>query len=118
KAQVKAMLSKHAKAFAGAAEPLDHELRRGFVDEGKASASALGKVAAELFKTEPVTRLTITSTSAKAIAPLAADGAFARVVRLTISGTLKDEGARALAEALAKRKQPLHALNLGATEIG
>jgi hypothetical protein len=91
-------------------------MRRGFVDQVEGDAEVLLTRAAALFASEPVTRLTVTNASG-AVADLAAAGAFAHVLSLTLRGPLGDEGARALSRALAQRKAPLDMLNLGSCQI-
>ncbi len=115
---VASLLKAHGAEWAGVAARLGaYTMRRGFVDEVSASAEDLVAVCAELFATQPITRLTLDDASADTLAPLAEDGAFQRVLRLTIHGSLEDDGARVLATALAKRKTPLASLNVGANGI-
>lgn len=119
KAEAAAALDEHLSEWQGVASgsrPII--VRRGFVDELRVTASDLATTGAAIFATEPVTRLTISSASPDTLGPLARDGAFTRVLRLTIRGNLGDEGATVLAAALAQRTIPLHALNVGSTGIG
>lgn len=88
-------------------------LRRGFVDEIEASASQLLGRADALFAAEPITRLTVKGANRGSLEGLAVAGAFARVLHLTVRGPIGDDGAAALAAALAKRTFPLLSLNLG-----
>lgn len=119
KAETATALREHEIAWRGAASSLKTVvMRRGFVDELTVSADDLASPCAAIFATEPVTRLTIMSASPATLLPLAKDGAFTRVVRLTIRGNLGDEGAKVLASALARRPFPLHSLNLGSANIG
>lgn len=119
KVEVQKLLAKHASEWAAPAKDLDeYQMRRGFIDEVSGSASDLAKTSAVLFSTEPITRLTITDPSAGEMATLAENGSFARVLRLTVRGSLGDEGARTLADALAERRAPLTSLNVGGAGIG
>jgi uncharacterized protein (TIGR02996 family) len=111
------LLAAHGSTWTQAASGQQLEMRRGFIDEIAAAASVLAPKAAELFASEPVTRLTLNVANADTLAKLAGDGAFARVLRLTIRGTLGDAGAQLLADALSKRKTPLLSLNVGGTSI-
>lgn len=118
KRDVARLLVDHGKEWAGAAVGLgSYTMRRGFVDELSATAEKLAPVCAELFAMQPITRLEIDGASSDQIAHLARSGAFARVVRLTIRGSIGDAGAAALAIALAARKTPLVSLNVGANGI-
>jgi uncharacterized protein (TIGR02996 family) len=111
-------LREHGAAWmAGAAGLRRREMRRGFIDEIECAASALPSLAAELFAAEPITRLTLTKASAGAIAKLARTDTFARVLRLTLRGSIGDDGASALAGALSRRTTPLISLNAGSTGI-
>jgi uncharacterized protein (TIGR02996 family) len=112
-----ALLKKHGAEWGARASGLSYTMRRGFVDEVEADATDLAK-RSTLFTDEPVTRLTVTDASAADMDALAAVGVFARVARLTIRGEIGDDGASALAQALAKRTSPLHLLNVGDTAIG
>lgn len=119
KREVASLLANHRAEWAGVAAKLgSHTMRRGFVDEVATSAEALVPVCADLFATQPVTRLTLEGVSPDAVRPLADGGAFERVLRLTIRGSLGDAGAEALATALSKRKNPLVSLNVGGNGIG
>jgi uncharacterized protein (TIGR02996 family) len=91
-------------------------MRRGFVDEVEAESLALVEERS-LFASEPITRLTIQSATSESIEKLAEGGAFGRVLRLTIRGTLRAEAARHLARAFAARTTPLVSLNLGSTSL-
>lgn len=106
-----------AEWLAPAAGVRRREMRRGFVDEIEAAASTLLPLAPALFAAEPITRLTLTGTTAASIAKLAPTGAFARVLRLTLRGSIGDRGAAALAAALSPRTTPLVSLNLGSTGL-
>jgi uncharacterized protein (TIGR02996 family) len=94
------------------------QMRRGFVDEVTASAREILARANDLFAAEPVTRLTVTEASGADIAALAETDVLSRLARLTVRGRIGDEGARALAAVLVRRKSPLHALNVGRAGIG
>lgn len=115
--EVAKLLAEHQSRWAAAAEGLDFKMRRGFIDEVTASAGDLLSPSAKLFDSEPVTRLTLTGVTAANVKPLASFGVFARVLRLTICGSLGDDGARVVAQALGARKTPLHSLNVGCTGI-
>lgn len=95
------------------------KMARGFIDSIVANAKKLADKCSEIFEREPVTRLTITEANSKNLSPLAAGGAFARVLRLTIRGNIGAGGARVLAGALGKRKiaEPLEYLNVGGTGL-
>jgi uncharacterized protein (TIGR02996 family) len=118
KRTVASLLANHGTAWAGTATQVgEYTMRRGFVDEVTATAAKLTPVCAELFATQPISRLTLSEASEDSLGELAKAGAFARVLRLTIRGSIGDGGARLLAAALAVRKTPLLSLNVGSNAI-
>lgn len=106
-----------AEWMAAAAGTTRREMRRGFLDEVEGGAKVVAELAAALFAAEPITRLTITKASAGTIAELGQAGGFARVLRLTVRGSIGNAGAKALALALSGRTVALTSLNLGSTGI-
>ena len=117
KRDIDTMLAHNKEAWGEAAKGFRYTMRRGFIDEIEAPAAKLAERRA-IFDDEPITRLTLTETSAADVKALAAAGAFARLARLTIRGQILDEGAEALAEALQKRGAPIELVNVGANGIG
>jgi uncharacterized protein (TIGR02996 family) len=113
-----ALLQYHRRAWTANADGAERcVMRRGFVDEIEADAGALLPRAANLFANEPITRLTLRAAKGAVLA-LANANAFARVSSLTIRGSIGDDGARALAAALARREAPLERLNVDGCGIG
>jgi uncharacterized protein (TIGR02996 family) len=113
-----ALLTAHGKTWGASAAGLrKHVFRRGFLDEIDAYVDSLLPVAANLFATEPVTKLTVWRADEDGLLALANAGAFARVTTLTIRGTIGDGGAKVLASALGRRDTPLESLNVGGCGI-
>lgn len=111
------LLDAHRAEWAGSAAGFEYTMRRGFIDQLEAQAADLVAKAA-IFADEPITRLALTRASKDHVVALASAGAFARVSRLTIRGGIGDDGAEALAQALAKRSSPVGTLNLSGNNIG
>jgi uncharacterized protein (TIGR02996 family) len=119
KAETSRLVGAHGKDWAGSLPGvLQFKMRRGFVDEISGSADRFVSIAAEVVAAQPVTRLLLDGASAATISALADVGAFARVLNLTIRGSLGDDGAERLAAALGRRTTPLSSLNVGSNGIG
>lgn len=116
KARATALAKEHRASWTAHAKGLRSELRRGMIDELEGDAAELARHG-DLFAREPITRLTVNGLTADNVATVAGAGAFARVVRLTIRGSLGGAGAALLAEALRARSSPLVSLNVGQTGL-
>jgi uncharacterized protein (TIGR02996 family) len=112
------LLKQHEKEWLAVAEGISQRvMRRGFLDEITTSSAKLAKSGKAIFSSEPVTKLKVMDVTAPKLTQLARDGAFARVLKLTLVGDLGDEGARVLAKTLSTRTIPLLSLNVGGTGI-
>ncbi|MFO0734853.1 MAG: TIGR02996 domain-containing protein [Labilithrix sp.] len=118
--EVTKLTNEHGDTWAGPAALVTSWIfRRGFVDQISGTATQVAAVAREIFATQPILRLSITDVSRASLEALDEAGAFARISHLQLSGSLGDEGARALAQMIAKsRTSPLTTLNLGGNGIG
>lgn len=118
--QVRKLLDKHAREWAGPALAMDasYEFRSGFMYRLSGDIERVLASWRELLATEPVVHVEVTGAQAGSVARLAASGLLGEIRHLTIRGDIADDGVCALAEADLRTIERLNLRDVGMSDAG